>query len=495
MNAQNNQMVNPSSNVVYVTTDSIQSNPTKLGIYQKPENFDLIKENIAQMGVLVPLIVDVSNNEIISGNLRHQIAVELGHENIPVIFEEVKGAYNADTIAISTNQFRQKSSLEILNEIKFLESRFPVKKGQRADLYPEAKETKEKRDELLSKVGKDKIIKLKSIDRYASDLYGNGTKEYFRVLNSLDNGGKSLNKLDKELKQKVRAKQHNVSIPTKYDFKTNGVTIHCGSSSEMTLIEDNSIQTIITSPPYFKMRDYNTGKKQLGLESSVEEYLNNMAIIFKEAFRVLKSDGSLFVNINDCCIDGQYQAVPQKFVLKMLELGFLFNDELIWVKNNAQYTHGNRSVRNHEPIFHFVKSKKFYYDTSWMDNLVDKNNAVSYGTNASFPKLFSGLDYVLNDVIRGNASSTSDLRKKCKEQGFYLTHSATFPLSIPAICILMSSKEGDTVLDCFNGTATTGEAAIRLGRKYIGYETNPEYVMASEVRINSIENQELLLAA
>jgi DNA modification methylase len=220
-----------------------------------------------------------------------------------------------------------------------------------------------------------------------------------------------------------------------------------------------------------------------------------MAIIFKEAFRVLKSDGSLFVNINDCCIDGQYQAVPQKFVLKMLELGFLLNDELIWVKNNAQYTHGKRSVRNHEPIFHFVKSKKFYYDTSWIDNLVDKNNAVSCGTNATFPKLFSGLDYVLNDVIRGNASSTSELRKKCKEQGFYLTHSATFPLSIPALCILMSSKEGDSVLDCFNGTATTGEAAIRLGRKYFGYETNPEYVMASEVRINSIENQELLLAA
>jgi site-specific DNA-methyltransferase (adenine-specific) len=304
-----------------------------------------------------------------------------------------------------------------------------------------------------------------------------------------------LNKLDKELKQKVRAKQHNVSIPTKYDFKTNGVTIHCGSSSEMNLIEDNSIQTIITSPPYFKMRDYNTGKKQLGHESNVDMFIDNLSLIFNEAYRVLKNEGSLFVNLNDCCIDGQYQAVPQKFVLKMLELGFLFNDELIWVKNNAQYTHCKRSVRNHEPIFHFVKSKKFYYDTSWMDNLVDKNNAVSNGTNASFPKLFSGLDYVLNDVIRGNASSTSDLRKKCKEQGFYLTHSATFPLSIPAICILMSSKEGDTVLDCFNGTATTGEAAIRLGRKYIGYETNPEYVMASEVRINSIENQELLLAA
>jgi DNA modification methylase len=98
--------------------------------------------------------------------------------------------------------------------------------------------------------------------------------------------------------------------------------------------------------------------------------------------------------------------------------------------------------------------------------------------------MFSGLDYVLNDVIRGNISSTGELRKQCSEKGFYLTHSATFPLSIPALCILLSSKEGDTVMDCFNGTGTTGEVAIMLGREYIGFETNPEYVMASEVRLS-----------
>jgi DNA modification methylase len=495
MKAQNKMMVKPSNKVVYVSTNSIKPTPKGISYQNNPENYQDIKENISKMGILVPLIVEQESKEIISGNLRHQIALELGIESIPVMYELHTEEDEKSIIAVSTNQFRQKTALEILNEIRFFGEKFGIKKGCRTDLNPELKEEKEKRDKTLGKVTKDKLNKLKSIDKNASSLFGKGTKEYLQVFKSIDNGEKSLNKVDNELKQKVLAKENKVTIPKIYEYQSNEATIKCSSSSDMSLIEDNSIQTIITSPPYFNMRDYNTGEEQIGLESSVDEFIDNLVQIFKEAYRVLKNEGSLFVNLNDCCIDGQYQAVPQKFVLKMIESGWIYNDELIWIKNNAQYTQGNRSVRNHEPIFHFVKSNNFYYDTTWMKGLVDKNNAISYGTNAMYPKLFSGLDYVLNDVIRGNISSTSDLRKKCKEQGFHLTHSATFPLSIPALCILMSSKEGDNILDCFSGTATTGEAALRLGRKYIGYETNPEYVMASEVRINSIKNEGLSIAA
>jgi DNA modification methylase len=484
MKAINKKMVQPSNEVVYVATDSIQSNPSKLGIYERPENFDFIKENISQMGILVPLLVEEGSNEVISGNLRHQIAMELGFDTVPVIYEARIEEGQKTAIAVSTNQFRKKSSTEILKEIRYFEEKFGVKKGQRSDKDPNKKEIKEKRDKSFENVSKNTINKLKSIDKHATNLYGKGTEDYVNAFKSLDNGSKSLNSLDIELKRKSLIKEHNVTIPTTYNYNAEGVTIHCGSSEDMSAVPDKSIQTLTTSSPYFNMRDYQTGKNQLGLESNVDDFINNLVVIFKEAYRVLKDEGSLFVNLNDCCIDGQYQAVPHKFVIKMIEQGWILNDELIWIKNNAQYTRGNRSVRNHEPIFHFVKSKNFYYDTTWMDNLVDKNNAISYGTNAKYPKMFSGVDYVLNDVIRGNISSTGELRKQCSEKGFYLTHSATFPLSIPALCILLSSKEGDKVMDCFSGTATTGEVAIMLGREYIGFETNPEYVMASEVRLS-----------
>jgi DNA modification methylase len=76
-----------------------------------------------------------------------------------------------------------------------------------------------------------------------------------------------------------------------------------------------------------------------------------------------------------------------------------------------------------------------------------------------------------------------NLRKKCIEQGFHLTHGAAFPISVPLILLLTTTQPGDTVLDIYSGTATTGEAAAMTGRKYIGYEIKPEFIMASEVRL------------
>ncbi len=487
-------MKKENNNVVFVTTDSIRPNQTKMGIYGKPENYEKIKENISLMGVLVPLLVEEKTNEIISGNLRHQIALELNIEIVPVIFQNNSIDVNA-IVAISTNQFRIKTSLEILNEIKFFEENYPVIKGQRSDLIPELKAIKENRDDHLKNISKDKQNKLKSIDKLANELFGRGTQNYLNVFKSIDKGLKSLSKVENELDRKVKTKKNSSVIPSFYEVKSENITINCGKSEDMSAVADNSIQTIITSPPYFQMFDYLTGDEQLGLESKVDDYIKNLILTFKEAFRVLKPEGSLFVNLNDCCKDGEYQAVTHKFVIKMLKLGWILNDEFVWIRNSPKYTHGKRSVRNHESIFHFVKTKNFFFDINWIDNLVDENNAISYGTNANYPKLFSGLDYVLNDVIRGNISSTSKLRKECNKQDFYLTHSCTFPLSIPAICILMSSKEGETILDCYSGTSTTGEAAMILGRKFIGYEISPAYIRASEVRLSPYMKDELLLAA
>jgi site-specific DNA-methyltransferase (adenine-specific) len=476
-------------NVVIVATKSIKSTSNKVGIYQIPANYELIKDNIKRMGLITPLIVDFSTKEIISGNLRHQIALELKIPMVPVIFEDFTDEKKMP-ISISTNQFRQKSSLEILDEMQYFDEYFEIKKGMRTDLNPESKEMKEKRDNSLKGVSKDKQNKLKAIRKMATNLYGTDTKEYRDVFDEIDNGSNSLNSVFKYLDLKSKTLKNKSIIPKDSNLLEDRVKIYNKSSVDMSELADESIQTIVVSPPYFQMVDYNTGKDQMGLESNVEDYLDNLMSVFKEAKRVLKTEGSLFVNLNDCVINGVYQTVPQKFVLKMIEFGFMLVDEFVWVKKNPNYSHGNRSVRNHEPIFHFVKSTDYYYNLSWMEDLKDDNNAISCGTNTKYPKLFSGLDYLINDVLRSNASSTAELRKECKKEGFYLTHSATFPLSIPSICILTTSKIGDNVLDFFSGTASTGESAIVLGRNYYGYETNPEYVMASKVRLNPYLNEE-----
>ena len=97
-------------------------------------------------------------------------------------------------------------------------------------------------------------------------------------------------------------------------------------------------------------------------------------------------------------------------------------------------------------------------------------------------KLASAMDF-RGSIVRTNGNNMDHLRGDSKEYGFYLTHNAAFPLSIPAMAILCTSKVGDTILDIYSGTGTTGEAALVLERNYIGYEVKPEFVLSSAVRM------------
>jgi DNA modification methylase len=158
----------------------------------------------------------------------------------------------------------------------------------------------------------------------------------------------------------------------------------------------------------------------------------------------------------------------------------------MWLKNNSQYTFGDRSVRNFEPIFHFTKSANHYYDSTWLESFVDEKNDISFGTTGIKPKIISAIDF-RDGVLQSNGSNTLELRRKCAEKGFFMEHSCTFPIDLPLICVLSTTRPGDTVLDLFNGTATTGEVCVLTDRKYVGYELNPQFVMASEVRLSNYE--------
>ncbi|RLD93497.1 MAG: hypothetical protein DRJ29_08675 [Bacteroidetes bacterium] len=468
--------------VIIVRIDSIHPNKKKLEMYQTPENYENIKRSIESEGIIEPLLVNENTKEIISGNLRYQVAKDLGINIVPVLYQEIDQE-EMDIKSISTNQQRKKSYTEILKEIQFFEEYYKVKKGQRTDLNQDLKKIKDTRDELLKTVSRDTFDKIKSIDKMASDLFGKGSKKYESVFNSLDNNKTTLNGQYQTLVDMTKRKHNETMIPKEYEITSEWTKIYNKSSEDMSEIESGSINCIITSPPYFQMRDYGTGKEQLGMEQSVEIYLMNLMKVFKECYRVLRDDGSCFVNINDCVINGKYQAVPHKFVLKMLELGFIFNDELLWIKRNPTYTRGKRSVRSHEPIYHFVKSENFYYDDEWLNRLSDPESQISYGSGKTDPKIISGLDF-RDGVLKTNVANTADIRKESKEKrGFHLTHSATFPLDVPTICALLTTKEEDKILDCFSGTSVSGDFARANSRYYIGYELNPEFVLAAEVRL------------
>jgi len=476
----------PKDIITHVNPSTLIPNPTKLDMYQVPSNYEEIKKSIEEHGIIEPLIVDRATNVLISGNLRLQIALELGMKTVPVIYKDIEKS-ELDIKSIVTNQQRVKSYTEILKEIEFFEQHYKIKKGQRTDLNPELKELKEKRDAFLNTYSRTTREKVKAIASLAAEIHGKDSDNYKGIFKSLDKGKTTLNGLHEHLIDLKRRKQNSFVIPEKFEIVRENTKIFNQSSENMDQVETGTINAIITSPPYLQMRVYGNGEDELGQENEIEIYLLNMMKIFKECHRVLRDDGSLFVNLNDCVLNGQYQAVPHYFVIEMLKIGWILNDELLWIKNNPTYTRGKRSVRSHEPIFHFVKSPEFYYNDQWLHDIEDVNAKLGYGMDKTTPKVKSGID-MRDGVLRTNVSSTAALRKECKDAGFHLTHSATFPIDVPAVCGLLSTKEGDTILDCFAGTSTVGQFALTFNRKFIGYDMNPEFIKASEVRLHKNEN-------
>ncbi len=474
------------SHVEYVSPNSINRN-IELGIlYRIPSNYEMIKENISTMGIITPLIVNSFNNVIVSGNLRHMIAIELGIPLVPVFF--VNLTEDMRLVSLSSNVQREKSTMDKYREMMMYKEIFPIKRGNRTDLFPELKGLREERDNALSSFSKDTKDKMSSIGVMCKDLFPDGPeKKMEKYFDEIDNGKSSLNKVYKKVKKLHTKNKCNQEV-IGGDYKNGMVTIYNKSSETLEELDNESVNVSISSPPYWTMKVYQLDSRQLGQEATVEEYIDNLKKHYSEVFRVLRNDGSLFVNINDCCRDGEYQLVPQRFVFMMKSIGFRVNDELQWYKSRPRPTDGKRSIRRHEPIFHFVKSNDFYYDEDWLKGCKDETNSFSIGTTKECPRLTSSLDFY-GGVLKSDVASTRDLKAKCEEEGVALDHQATFPLDVPLICLLMTSRPNDLILDSFNGTSVTGTAVMKLGqgRRFVGYEPSPEYMIASKIRLSEYD--------
>jgi site-specific DNA-methyltransferase (adenine-specific) len=159
--------------------------------------------------------------------------------------------------------------------------------------------------------------------------------------------------------------------------------IVCGDCLEiLKTIPDNSINTIITSPPYYSQRDYKNGDgKSVGNEKDIEDYINSLLLIFKECVRIIKEDGSVFFNIGDKYKESSLLLAPYRFGIEAAKLKdvYLIN-QITWVKPNPQPRQfKGRLVSSTEPIFHFTKNLKFkYYPDKFMcGNNVGRGNKVS----------------------------------------------------------------------------------------------------------------------
>ena len=161
-------------------------------------------------------------------------------------------------------------------------------------------------------------------------------------------------------------------------MKEKIMLLHGECLETMKTMPDKSIDCVVTSPPYFNLRDYEV-VNQLGQEKSVDEYISNLVGVFSEVYRLLKDEGGCFVNIDDVYIKQSLACIPDKFKIKMCENGWICRNEIIWHKPNAMPSSAKSRFNNdYEKMFFFTKKQKYFFNTQYepFKSVVAKNITV-----------------------------------------------------------------------------------------------------------------------
>ena len=263
----------------------------------------------------------------------------------------------------------------------------------------------------------------------------------------------------------------------------------CRETMRRWATEGVKVQTCVTSPPYFGLRDYGH-EGQIGLEQTPEEYIAAMVEVFRCVRDVLADDGTLWVNLGDSFGAGkQLLGIPWLVALALQADGWVLRQDIIWHKPNPMpESVRDRCTKAHEYIFLLSKSESYFFDSEAMKEpgvipagtkgaKGSAERQAQKGVNARPP------EYKVYDGMRNRRSVWTVTTRPYKG-----AHFATFPPALIEPCILAGSRPGDIVLDPFMGSGTTAAVALQHGRQYLGCELNPEYCVLQENRISNVQN-------
>ena len=276
--------------------------------------------------------------------------------------------------------------------------------------------------------------------------------------------------------------------------------IHCGDAAEqLSKIPPATIDCVVTSPPYFRQRDYaNSG--QLGREGTAQEYVEQLTRIFREVQRALKPSGSLWLVLGDKYLDGVQLGIPWRVALALLDDGWILRSDVIWHKPNAMPSAvKDRPTTDHEYIFLLTKSKKYYYDADAIRephvtfseesrmrggrrHFHRRGGTPERGKNGGASNLHDGRwDQAFHPLGRNKRTVWSIPLSK-----FRGAHFAVFPENLVTTCILASCPPGGVVMDPFLGSGTTVCVAAKLERHYIGIDCSAEYCEIARQRLKQL---------
>lgn len=290
---------------------------------------------------------------------------------------------------------------------------------------------------------------------------------------------------------------------------------------QLKAIPDNSVHCCVTSPPYYALRDYGVSG-QIGLEKSPDEYIKRLVDVFHEVWRVLRDDGTLWLNIGDSYADHKMGNIKSKDLIGIPWIlafalradGWYLRQDIIWYKPNCMpESVKDRCTRSHEYIFLLSKSDKYYFDYEAIQEFALTSDRTSPRGSKGTKTPNKGTktpnkgrrkqDMVSKDRYIGfndrYFSKSSPLKKRKRDVwsvstvGYKEAHFATFPPKLVEPCILAGCPKDGTVLDPFLGSGTTAEVAESLGRNCIGIELNTNYKTLIETRLKNKEPSKMRL--
>ena len=260
-------------------------------------------------------------------------------------------------------------------------------------------------------------------------------------------------------------------------------------------LPEESVHCVVTSPPYWGLRDYGV-EGAIGLERTLQEHIDALVRVFREVRRVLRSDGTLWLNYGDAYRAKQLLMMPARVALALQADGWWLRSEIVWHKPNPMpESVTDRPTRAHEYVFLLTKSARYFYDADairepYSPTTFDRSKYLqgdvcdTHGQHKPGNERLAAKDP--KQKIRSPNSAGRNRRTvwDITTKPYRAAHFATFPPKLVEPCIKAGCPVGGVVLDPFGGSGTVGLVASRLGRDAILIELNPEYAEMAERRIH-----------
>ncbi|MBF8268209.1 MAG: methylase domain protein [Dehalococcoidia bacterium] len=258
-------------------------------------------------------------------------------------------------------------------------------------------------------------------------------------------------------------------------------------------LPSSCVHCIVTSPPYYGQRDYSTSL-QIGNEQTPSEYVGRLLEVFNECLRVLDGTGTFWLNLGDKYENGRLLGMPWRVALALQDAGWILRADIIWHKTNAMPSPvSTRPTQDHEYLFLFSKNHDYYYDADSIrePHITFTEKSRMKGGRGHFGK-------VGGTPEKGKNGGNPNLHKGRWDQAFHPSgrnkrtvwsiplsknrdvHFAVFPERLVEPAILAGCKPDGIVLDPFLGTGTSALVAIRLGRRFVGIDSNRDYCKIAE---------------